>query len=195
MKDLIVNKLLNIVKKYNFYNSQLEEIKYGLLSIYILITKTIIIILVAYILNIFNETLVFIVLYNIIRLPSFGLHATKSWICLLSSLLVFITLPLVSLYFIFHLKIKIIISIICLLLMFKNSPSDTNKRPIISPKRRLIYKWLSVLISIIYSFLLIFTNNFISNCLILSLVLQCFMISPLVYKIFNLPYNNYKNHL
>ena len=76
--------------------------------------------------------------------------------------------------------------------MIKNAPADTYKRPIINPKRRLIYKILSTIIALgltITSILL--ENTFWANCCIMALVVQCFMISPLVYKLFKLPYNNY----
>ena len=76
--------------------------------------------------------------------------------------------------------------------MFKNSPADTKKRPIVSRKRRNIYKFISTISVIIYSFIvIIIDNNFMTNCIIFSIIIQNFVISPSVYKIFKLPYNNY----
>ena len=66
------------------------------------------------------------------------------------------------------------------------------KRPIVNKKRRQIYKTASTILTIIFSFIaILINNNFISNCLIFSIVMQNCMISPIVYKIFKLPYNNY----
>jgi len=80
--------------------------------------------------------------------------------------------------------------------MFKNSPADTKKRPIVNKKRRRVYKVLSVILAIIFTICSITIKyNFISNCLIFGLVMQNFMISPTVYKIFKLPYNNYLTFL
>ena len=80
--------------------------------------------------------------------------------------------------------------------MFKNSPADTKKRPIVNKKRRKVYKVVSTILTIIFSVLsLVIKNNFISNSLIFSLILQNFMISPITYKIFKLPYDNYKEFL
>ena len=80
--------------------------------------------------------------------------------------------------------------------MLKNAPADTHKRPIISKKRRLIYKSLSTILSVIFSVIAIFiNNNFISNSLIFSIILENILISPFVYKLFNLPYNNYLTYL
>ena len=90
---------MNLIKKNgNYDEDQLAIIKYGLEGIYLTITKLIIILLLAYLLNIIKEVIIFLIIYNIIRMPSFGLHATKSWICLLSSTIIFIGLPIVCKY-------------------------------------------------------------------------------------------------
>lgn len=196
VKNFVLNNMMNVIIKNNSFSAvKLEEIKYGLEAIYLLISKSIIIISLAFILNIAREFLIFSLFYNIIRMPSFGLHATKSWICLLSSSLIFILAPYLASILTIDIYIKIIVSIICILLIFKNAPADTYKKPIISKKRRLVYKYISVVISIVYALIsTIIIDGFFSNVLILSLVVQNFMISPTIYKLFNLPYNNYLNY-
>lgn len=197
MKKKVVNFCLKIIKKnYPQYNDEkMEVIKYGLESIYILITKLLIIGIIAYILGLFKELIIFLIIYNVIRIFSFGLHATKSWICLVTSTLIFILVPLLCKYLYIPIWCKSLIGIILLILYFKNAPADTKKRPIVSKNRRLFFKYSSVLICIIFIYLSIFIDNiFISNCFILSLVIQSFMISPFVYKIFGLPYNNYLSY-
>ena len=85
--------------------------------------------------------------------------------------------------------------IVLILLYFKNAPADTHKRPIVSIKRRRTYKVISTLLAIIFVILsLIIENRFLSNSLIMALVVQSFIISPTIYKLFNLPYDNYKNY-
>ena len=161
-----------------------------------LISKLIVIIILSILLGIIKEVLIFLLIYNFIRMPSFGLHATKSWICLLSSSIIFIGVPYLAKLVTIPIWLKIIAGIILILLFFKNAPADTYKRPIVSQKRRNVYKFLSTLVAIIYVFASLFINNtFISNSFILSLVVQSCMISPLVYKIFDLPYDNYKTYL
>ena len=105
--------------------------------------------------------------------------------------LIFILLPYLSLYININVYIKSLISILCILYIYKYAPSDTEKRPIINRKRRLIYRFVSTLICICYSFILLFVDNFLSNALLFSMILESFMISPTVYKVFKLPYNNY----
>lgn len=196
MRSAIINSSMKLINKNCCYdNDKLAEIKYGLEAIYILISKSIVILTCAFILGIFKEVVIFTLMYSLIRLFSFGLHATKSWICLISSLIIFITIPFICKYIDINIYIKSIISSLCILLIFKNAPADTYKRPIINKKRRDTYKFLSVIIAIIMSFISIIINNiFLANCFLFALVVQNFMISPIVYKLFKLPYNNYKNY-
>ena len=197
MKDLIIGKQLNVIKKYNnFDDDKLAVIKYGLESIYILITKTIIILLVSYLLGLLKQTVIFLVCYNFIRIPSFGLHATKSWICLVSSLLIFIILPFICTVITIPIYLKIIIGLIGLAFIIKYAPADTYKRPIISKKRRMFFKICSSIVTItMILFSLFIEDQFLANSLLFSIILQCFMISPTVYKFFKLPYNNYKRYV
>lgn len=197
MKNFIIKKCMNYIKKHNNYsNTKLKEIEYGLIGIYLTISKITIILVLAMLLNILKEVLLFMILFNIIRTTAFGLHATKSWICLVSSTISFIGIPLICIYISVDNYLKVIIGIICTILIFKNSPADTYKRPIINNKRRLVYKILSTIISMIYFCASVIINNiFISNCLIFSIILECFFISPLIYKLFKLPYNNYITYL
>ena len=193
MKKFVIDNLMNYIKKNTDYNeTKLKEIEYGIVSIYLTISKLTLIVVLSLILGIFKEVIIYILIYNIIRMPSFGLHATKSWICLLSSSILFIGIPYLCIYLNIPLIIKIVLTIICTALMIKNAPADTKKRPIVNKKRRLIYKIISSILTIIFGIISIFiSNNYISNCLILAIIMQNFMISPVTYKIFKLPYNNY----
>ena len=197
MRNAIINKQLNFIKRYNNLDDEkLSIIKYGLESIYILITKLVIILIAAFLLGLLKQTIIFLLFYNLVRLPSFGLHATKSWICLISSLLIFIILPYVCTILVIPTNYKLIMGIIGLFFMFKNAPADTYKRPIINKKRRLVYKILSCIITVVMTCISLFIKDqFLASSILISIILQCFMISPTVYKIFKLPYNNYKQYI
>ena len=194
MRDLVINKQLSWIQKYNNYDDEkISIIKYGLESIYILITKSIVVLLVSYFLGLLKETLLFLLFYNCIRATAFGLHATKSWICLVSSVSIFIILPFICKVVIVPFIVKLILGLIGIIFIFKNAPADTYKRPIVNPKRRFILKLCSTFISITMVVCsIIINNNFISNSLIFSILLECLLISPTVYKFFKLPYDNYK---
>jgi len=197
VKQFILNYCMKVVNYNNDYDEEkLEIIKYGLEGLYLQITKILIIILLSILLGIFKEVVIFLLIYNIIRTTSFGLHATKSWICLLSSTLIFIGIPVICLYIKIPIYIKTIINVVVIGFIFKNSPADTKKRPIVNPKRRLFYKYISTFIVIIFAYISILTkNDFLSNCFMFAPLVQSFMIAPTVYKIFGLPYNNYLTYM
>lgn len=197
MKELFVGSSIDLIKKQcpEYDNVKIEEIKYGLASIYLMISKTIVIGTIAFILGILKELIIFTVIYNLLRMTSFGLHATKSWICLLSSSIIFIGCPYLCQMITIPILPKIIIGIVGILLILKNSPADTHKKPIINPKRRLVYKLVSTMTATIFVILSItISDTFLSNSFIFSLVLQNIMISKITYKLFGLPYDNYKNY-
>lgn len=193
MKNLIINSCIKYIKKNTDYNeTKLKEIEYGLVGIYLTISKAIIIFTLAAILGIFKEMIIFSILFNIIRMPAFGLHATKSWICLVSSLFIFIVIPVICSYIYMNILIKAFICSFNILLIFKNAPADTKKRPIVNKKRRQTYKTISTIIAICFSYIaVLINNNIISNCLVFALMLENCLISPIVYRLFKLPYNNY----
>lgn len=196
MREKVINGIMNYIKKRKKISLEEEEVMiYGLESIYILVTKLTIICALALLLGIFKEFIIFLLLFNGIRTFAFGLHATKSYICLILSSAAFLGFPYLSQIINMPFIIKIVLGIICIILIFKNSPADTEKRPIVNPKRRRNFKIISVVISNTYVILSFFVNNFISNSLLFSLLLEVIFISPLTYKIFKLPYNNYINYL
>lgn len=198
MRSIVMQKIMNFIKNNNpkYDSDQLEIIKYGLESIYITITKSIIIFFIAFLLGLVKELLIFMIFYNLIRMPAFGLHATKSSYCLISSTTIFIGSTILAKVIVVPIYIKVILNFLIILCIFNWAPADTYKRPIVSKKRREIYKIISTLIAIIFSFSsIMIANQFIANCLIIAPLVECFMISPLMYKLFKLPYNNYKNYL
>ena len=191
--------MIYIKSNTNYSEKKLKEIEYGIISIYLTFSKIFFILFISLLLGIIKEVLIFMIFFNIIRTVAFGLHATKSWICWISSTIIFIIIPYLCVNLEINKYIVLTTGLICTLLIFKNAPADTKKRPIVNRKRRKIFKSISTIIAIIYSILSMYIdNNFIVNCMLFSLILQNILISPLTYKLFKLPYNNYieflKNH-
>jgi len=198
MKDLVISNSLNLIRnnKPEYSDEKIDEIEYGLVGLYLMISKTIIICGISIILGIFKELIIFTLIYNVIRMPSFGLHASSSKICLIASTIMFIGLSYINTIIVIPVNIKIILGIIGIILIFKNSPADTEKRPIVNSKRRMVYKFISTIIAIIFVVLsVVVTNNLLSNCFLFALLLQCFMTAPSIYKLFGMPYDNYKTYI
>lgn len=198
MRSMFMKKVMSFIQNNNdkYDNEQLEIIQYGLESIYITITKSIIIFFIAFLIGTIKELFIFMIFYNLIRMPAFGLHATKSSYCLISSTIIFIGSTILAKVIVIPIYIKVILTVIIILCIYNWAPADTHKRPIVNKKRREIYKTLATIIAITFSFTsILITSQFLANCLIISPLVECFMISPYIYKLFKLPYNNYKNYL
>lgn len=196
MKKRFLNASMNLIKEENKYNEeQLEIIAYGLEAMYLTFTKMIVIFLIAFVLGIFKEILFLLISYNIIRSQAFGIHASKSIYCLISSLIMFVGGALVCKYCILPFELVIILAIICNICLLLYAPADTYKRPLVNKKKRKKFKFLSFLLGIIYTILIIvFRDNSIVNYLLFGMFEAVIMILPITYKTFKLPYNNYKTY-
>lgn len=196
MKKKFLTLSINEIKKNgNYTNEELEVIAYGLEAIYLTITKLIIIFSLAYLLGVFKEMILLLITYNIIRSQAFGIHASKSIYCLISSLIMFIGGAFICKYVMFPAWISIIVSLVCVVCLMLYAPADTYKRPLVNIKKRKRFKFVSSFLGIIYTILIIcFYNSSISNYLLLGMIDATIMILPLTYKTFRLPYNNYKNY-
>ena len=197
MKKYFLNYAMNVINNnYPDYDQdKKDEIKYGLEAIYLSITKVVVILFITLILGIFKEAVIVLLFFNILRMFAFGIHAKESWQCWISSSILFIGVPYLCIYLnvsdIFH-YIVIILSIFIYILY---APADTVKRPLIRKNRRLKFKILTLLTSLIYIVLFIYTNDiFIKNVISSCMLLESILIHPLTYRVFNLPYKNYERY-
>lgn len=197
MKEIILNHSIKLVKQYNpeFDQDKLSEVRYGIEATYMSITKVVVILLASLLLGIFKESVIILLLFNILRMPGYGLHATKSWMCWISSSIVFIGAPIMCKYLVVSKTILLIIAVVCIIHFILFAPADTYKRPLIKKKKRLFLKIATIVFGIAYIVLIIYINNqFIINALTVALMIEATLISPLTYKLFKLSYNNYKNY-
>ena len=196
IKNFVVNHSMNLINDLNKYDKiQLEEIKYGIESIYLTLSKVIVILVISYLLGLIKEAILFLLIFNILRSFAFGLHASKSIWCWISSSIAFIGIPYICKTFVFSNLIYFILPIICLVCFILYAPADTIKRPLINSKKRKIYKLLSIISCVIYLVLIILIPNFlVKNLLLFALILESILILPITYKIFKLPYKNYLNY-
>lgn len=197
MKDKILNKCMNSVReKYpNYGQDKLDEIEYGLEAIYLTFTKVIVIFSIAYILGVLKELVIVLLFYNLLRTTAFGMHAKKSWHCYLISISVFVGGAMLCKYININVYVKLVLSSISFICMILYAPADTYKRPLINSKKRKIYKISSIFISLVYIiFIFIFKDNVISNYLFMGFLAASMMIHPVTYRMFQLPYNNYKTY-
>lgn len=195
-EKFLKSTMKSIANKYPDYDKdRLEIIEYGLESLYIMITKTIVISLIALLLNVFKEMLIIMILYNIIRTTAFGMHAKESWQCYIISITLFIGGALLFKYINVSFYANALIGATSYIFLVIYAPADTYKRPLVNTKKRKIYKIITVINSSIFLILIIvFKDSNISTALSLGLLDSMLMIHPLTYRMFHLPYNNYKTY-
>ena len=198
MKEKFLNSSINFIKKNKkkkYTKEEIEIILYGLESLYLVITKAVIIFLIAFLLRIGKEVILVLIFYNILRSQAFGIHASKSSYCLISSITLFIGGAILTKFITIPYYISLTLSIICNILIIIYAPADTHKRPLINKKKRKSFKYKSIIISILYLLTIILFNKYkFVDYLIIGMINATIMILPITYKIFKLPYNNYKNY-
>ena len=196
MKKKFLNISTGMIQKSgNYSDEQIEIIRYGLETIYLTFTKLLILFLLAYVLGIIREFFLLLITYNIIRSQAFGIHASKSIYCLISSIIMFIGGALICKYIMLPFWINISLAIICNICLFLYAPADTYKHPLINPKKRKRWKLLSTFLGLFYTVcIILWRDSFIVNYLIIGMIESVIMIVPITYKMFHLPYNNYKNY-
>ncbi len=196
MKEVFVNRSLTYLIKNNACkNDQVNTFRYVLESLYSLVSKTGAVLIISIFLNTFKITFISLLLFSILRGFTFGIHASKNAYCWITTIGIYSIFP----FLIQRINMTKEFITICYLTVFLSilffSPSDTPKRPLINKRKRRVNKIISLGIGIIYMLLSFFinTNDFYKIvCFIFMLTSVC--INPLTYKIFKVPYNNYKNY-
>lgn len=196
MREVFADKNLNYISKYyKLSNTEKIKIKYGLEVLYTVITKTIGILLMSLFLKTFKETVILMGFYLLLRLFSHGIHAKKSSHCWVASILTYGAFPLLIKYFVIKKIYILIMSIIAFICFIIWAPADTPKKPLINKKKRIIDKLLTLIISTTLMFVVILSkNSLINNCIFFSYIMSIISINPLTYKLFKIPFNNYKKY-
>ena len=195
MKKRFLDGCIKLIRNNNkdISNEKIDEIRYGLEGVYLTISKTIFIFALTYVLGIFKEMFIMLIIFNLLRTTGFGLHAKKSWQCWVSSTILFIIFPLLSNYIVLPIYIKIIMGIFSIILIFIYAPADTYKHPLVNKKKRLIWKYLTTINTIILVFIsILIKDNCIANLIIFAIYTEILLINPISYQLLDLPYNNYK---
>ena len=195
MKEKFIICIVNLAKRNKEYsNEDVEVMRYALEGIYLTFTKILVITLIAALLGLFKEYIWFVLLYTPIRSVSFGWHANTTKECWVVSILAFILIPYIFSIITINEITKIILLTFSILGFVLYSPADTKKRPIVNKKRRLMFKFASLIITLVYCCYSFKHSNLISNLMIASLLYQSLLINPLIYKITHQEFNNYKTY-
>src|SRR5574344_715211 len=193
---VFADKSMIFLKKYKVYNHREELlIHYGLETLYILITKMIIITIISLFFNITKEMYIFIFFYGLLRIFASGMHLSSSLGCTIFSTITLIGFPYLCKYSYIDIDCRILLIGISICIFALYSPADTVRKPLLNEEKRIKNKFESSIICYIYLILLFYIKtDYILNCITYSLLLQSILIMPITYKIFNQSYNNYKKY-
>lgn len=195
LSEKIAIKITEYVKKTlpDKNKDDLEIIKYGIEIVFMNLTKIPIILIIGYLLSIFKETIWTIFLFSFIRRFAAGIHARKSYTCLMSMLVVIFGTIYISLNFIINVQVKIGIFLITSFLYLRYAPADTEEKPYLNYESRKKLKKRSLIVACMYLILsLTIKNIFLSNMIIHILWVEGMLILPITYKVFKRRYNNYE---
>lgn len=195
MVDKICDYLTNKIQKEDqeIDDERAEIINYGIHLIVGEIPKFFIIMGIAYLLGVFDLTILSYFLVLPYRGASGGFHLKTHIGCIIGSVVFFSGIALLSKYVILGTTAKYIVTFIIWLfgmIMVKlYAPADTENIPIISKKERKKKKILSYILltaSIIAS--LIIKDTVISNIIVYGMLFQSISITKLAYKLTNNKY-------
>lgn len=190
MVDKICDYLTNKIRKedQDIDDERAEIINYGIHLIVGEIPKFFIIMGIAYLLGVFDLTIIAFFLILPFRAASGGFHLKTHIGCIVGSVIFFCGVGILGKYLILEGIVKYIITAIIWLfgmIMVKlYAPADTENVPIISKKERKKKKILSYILltaSIIAS--LTIKDTVISNIIVYGMLLQSISITRLAYKL------------
>ncbi|MBQ3020803.1 MAG: accessory gene regulator B family protein [Bacilli bacterium] len=183
MRDKVVDYIMLKIENKNEYDkTKLLEIRYGLQGLYTLVTKSIVIIILAILLDFVKELLLFNLFYIPLRSVGYGTHASSNIQCWIFSILFILGFPYLLIHLNPTLTIQLFLWGLCFICFLLFSPADTEKRPMINKKRKLKFKLAILVLSFIYLFLLLRFES-ISNLVVSAMLLQSVLVSPLGYII------------
>lgn len=194
VKISFIEKSVNLIKSRKELNTiEEKKIRYGLEAFYNLITKTVVLIILAVIFHLVLELFLLSLIYSTLRLYGFGLHAKTSLQCWITTLPVYLGGCLIIKYLIIPSEIASIIWVFGFLSFLLFAPADTPARPLIHKEKRIRAKILSI--GILLGYLFIYLYNFspiLNNAILYALLMESIVINPLLYKITGTTFNNYK---
>ncbi len=195
MIDKICMFLTNRIRKEmpNIDDERAEVINYGLQNIIGEIPKTFLVLILAYFLGVWKETLLTFLLLIPYKSASGGFHLKTHLGCIIGTTIFYCGIPILSKLIIINtmLKIMVIVALwIFGMFMIKlYAPADTENVPILTKKdrnRQKIISYITFTIGLLVAGII--NYNTVSNIIIFGYLLQTLMITKIAYRLTNNKY-------
>lgn len=192
-KKFIESALTKIKQQKKLTSLEEKKLRYGLEAFYNLATKTIVLIILAIVFDLVIELLLLALVYSTLRLYGFGIHAKTSLQCWFTTIPIYIGGCFSVKYFTFPLWLSYSIWILGFISFCLFAPADTPARPLIHKQKRIRAKILSLcILTLSFVFFSLNTNYIYNNIILYAILMEAISINPLMYKLTNTPFNNYK---
>ena len=193
--SFIESSILLISKNRELSSIDEKKLRYGLEGFYNLITKVIVMTILAILLDVVVEYLLLIVVYASLRLYGFGIHMKTSLQCWFTTLPIYLGGCILIKYYVFSPMVSIIIFVIGYISFVLFAPADTKARPLIHKDKRIRAKILSIIILTCYLLLFLYLDSTVMrNAILYGIIMESISINPLTYLAFHTTFNNYKNY-
>lgn len=192
--EYIVDKFMNkTLKNKDIDDLTRKKVKYGIEVLIINISKLMITLIVAKLLGIVVETLETILIASLIRQYAFGVHASTSFQCTIVTLIMYIVPVILSKYIFFNNYVCGALYVISVILLYKYAPADTEKRPLVSEKKRKVLKKKTLIMVGVLGIIALVTNIYrLKVAILLGIFVSSLVTIPLIYKILGQKYKNYE---
>lgn len=166
-----------------------EVINYGLQLVLGEIPKTIILIIIAWLLGVLKLTILTLLLILPYRTVSGGVHLKTHIGCIIATTIMYTGNAFLSQYLVWNSDLIKYITVFLIwafsmVMIKKYAPADTQNVPILRKKERKIKQILSfIIMTITLALGLVIKNNTISNILIVGTLLQTITITKFIYKL------------
>lgn len=195
MIDKICTFLTNRIRKEmpDIDDERAEVINYGLQNIIGEIPKTFLVLIIAYFLGIWKETLLTFILLIPYKNASGGFHLKTHLGCIIGTTIFYCGIPVLAKLLIINEIVKYIIIValwifgMCMIRLY--APADTENVPILTKKdrnRKRIIAYITFSVGLVIAGII--NYNTISNIIIFGYLLQSLMITKLAYRLTNNKY-------
>lgn len=186
INDYVIEKLTLFFSKGLEDPSQdnIDILKDGITVLVLNIPKTILLILIAILLNQLQTVLVIMFFYGIIRNFSKGMHAKSALGCFALGMITYLGITFISPLLVIPSSLYNTLFMICFILYVRYAPSATAERPVGKKQHRNL-KIASLLTIVIYWLIGTVYMDCLGNLVLLSVIAQLIWILPITYKISN----------
>jgi len=195
--DRICQYLTNQIRKEmpEIDDERAEIIMYGLQNIIGELPKGFIILAIAYLLGIFRQTLISMLIIAPLRSVSGGIHVKTHIGCIINTFLLYGGSALLGKYIILQGISKYIIAFVvwtfCMIMIKLYAPADTENVPILRKQERRQKQIFSyIILSVEFIIALVINNSFITSVIIFGDLIQTLTITRLAYNLTNSKYGH-----